>query len=263
MKEIFQLTNFEKKIKRAYEENFFNAVEAGFQSVWTRVAPFTMLSRERVYALYCSVKYAAKNKIPGDVVEIGAWKGGLLASALALITTNASLRDLKGMGEFGRETKTVYGFDTFDGHPRPRKGELDVWGKDQYLLYEELSVNQLGDGSRSRWGFADFSEVEEMLKREVWGMCDVQLVKGLCEETIPIAAPKSISVLRLDVDWYEPTIFSLRALYPRVSSGGILIVDDFGHHGGARAAVTEYFDEIGYSPMLSHTDYSCVSLIKI
>lgn len=53
--------------------------------------------------------------------------------------------------------------------------------------------------------------------------------------------PDSIAVLRLDTDWYESTKKELDALYPRLSSGGVIIVDDYGVWQGARAAVDEYF----------------------
>jgi O-methyltransferase len=38
-----------------------------------------------------------------------------------------------------------------------------------------------------------------------------------------------VAVLRLDTDWYASTLVELEALYPRVSSGGVLLVDDYGH----------------------------------
>jgi hypothetical protein len=54
--------------------------------------------------------------------------------------------------------------------------------------------------------------------------------------------PKQISVLRLDTDWYESTRKELEVLYPRLSIGGVLIIDDYGHWAGCKKATDEYFD---------------------
>jgi hypothetical protein len=53
--------------------------------------------------------------------------------------------------------------------------------------------------------------------------------------------PKKISLLRLDTDFYDSTLIELQVLWPRLVSGGILILDDYGHWDGARRAVDEYF----------------------
>jgi O-methyltransferase len=63
-------------------------------------------------------------------------------------------------------------------------------------------------------------------------------------------------VLRLDTDWYESTWHELSHLYPRLSPGGVLIVDDYGHWAGARAAVDRYFAESANPPLLNRIDYT-------
>ena len=73
----------------------------------------------------------------------------------------------------------------------------------------------------------------------------VHLVRGPVEETIPGAAPDALALLRLDTDWYASTRHELEHLYPRLATGGVLIVDDYGHWEGARRAVDEYFDDRG------------------
>jgi len=74
-----------------------------------------------------------------------------------------------------------------------------------------------------------------------YNMNRVHLHRGLVEETIPRFAPDRISILRLDTDWYESTKHDLVHLWPRLSPGGILIIDDYGHFAGARDAVDEFF----------------------
>ena len=70
----------------------------------------------------------------------------------------------------------------------------------------------------------------------------------------PAASPPSIALLRLDTDWYESTYHELVHLYPRLSVGGILIIDDYGYWQGARRAVDRYFAEQGTRVFLSRID---------
>jgi O-methyltransferase len=84
----------------------------------------------------------------------------------------------------------------------------------------------------------------------------VHLVEGRVEDTLPAAAPEEIALLRLDTDWYESTKHELVHLYPRLSPGGVLILDDYGHYEGARRAVDEYFESAGGRPLLTRVDYT-------
>ena len=62
---------------------------------------------------------------------------------------------------------------------------------------------------------------------------------------MPDHAPEQIAILRLDTDWYESTRHELSSLYPRLVSGGVLIVDDYGTFRGARLAVEEFLRDSG------------------
>jgi hypothetical protein len=87
-------------------------------------------------------------------------------------------------------------------------------------------------------------------------------VIGRVEETLPQAAPDEIAILRLDTDWYESTRHELEHLYPRLSVGGILIIDDYGHWQGARKAVDEYFAGRSPAVFLNRVDYTCRLVVK-
>lgn len=73
-------------------------------------------------------------------------------------------------------------------------------------------------------------------------------------------APQQISVLRLDTDWYESSLVELEILYPRLSVGGVLIIDDYGKWLGQKRAVDEYFE--GRPPYLFPVDKGCRMAIK-
>ena len=69
--------------------------------------------------------------------------------------------------------------------------------------------------------------------------------------------------MRLDTDWYESTKAELEILYPKLSNGGVLIIDDYGHWEGARKAVDEYFSSRKYKPLFNVIDRTGRSAIKI
>ena len=81
----------------------------------------------------------------------------------------------------------------------------------------------------------------------------LHFVEGKVEDTIPEQAPERIALLRLDTDWYESTRHELEHLYPRLSPGGVLIIDDYGHWEGARQAVDEYFKGEVYLHRIDYT----------
>lgn len=68
---------------------------------------------------------------------------------------------------------------------------------------------------------------------------------GAIEQTIPSEAPERVAILRLDLDSYESMSHALDHLYPRVSPGGVVLIDDYGWWEGARDAVDDYFKGTG------------------
>ena len=90
----------------------------------------------------------------------------------------------------------------------------------------------------------------------------VKFVKGRVEDTIPRNLPEKISVLRLDTDWYESTRHELEHLFPRLSAGGILMIDDYGAYAGARRAVDEIFAKHSVEAFLHRIDSSGRLLVK-
>ena len=76
----------------------------------------------------------------------------------------------------------------------------------------------------------------------------LKFVKGKVEETLtdPANVPQSISVLRLDTDFFSSTKTELSILFPRLVNGGILIVDDYCTWRGAKRAVDEFLVENGH-----------------
>jgi len=209
------------------------------------VRPFTMTSPEKIFALRQAVMHVIQHGVEGDMVECGVWKGGsMMAIARTLLESGATERNL-------------YLFDTFEGMPAPGDEDVSFDGKPAHQLLSESD-------KESNWVWA-YSAVEEV-KRNVlstrYPAERISFIKGKVEETIPSKAPAKIALLRLDTDWYESTYHELVHLFPRLSSGGILIIDDYGHWKGARKAVDEYFSQQKLDLLLHRIDYSGRMCVK-
>ncbi|HEX2221393.1 MAG TPA: TylF/MycF/NovP-related O-methyltransferase [Candidatus Limnocylindria bacterium] len=196
------------------------------------VQPYTMTSPERLFALIEAVRYVARNRIPGAVVECGVWKGG---SMMAVAET------LKRLGQLETD---LYLYDTFRGMTDPGAEDVAYTGE------------SAADQFRPSWLAASLAQVEAALATIGYPAARIHLVPGDVEETIPGSAPDVISLLRLDTDWYASTRHELVHLYPRLAPGGVLIVDDYGHWEGARRAVDEYVAENRIRLLLNRIDYT-------
>ena len=201
--------------------------------------PYTMTSMERLFALRRSVEYIAQYGIPGDIVECGVWKGGsMMAVARTLI-------------ELGVTDRMLYLFDTFEGMPSPTAVDKEFSGRAAF------DVLRRADKKTSKvWGCCPLDEVRRVMRSTGYADDKVVFVKGKVEETVPNCAPKEIAILRLDTDWYESTYHELKHLYPRLSVGGVLIIDDYGHWEGAKRAVDEYIAEENLRLLLHRIDYT-------
>ena len=205
---------------------------------------YSLTSLERLSALTVACNYVIARNVPGDFVECGVWKGGNLI-LMSMINSHTNSR------------RKIYGFDTFSGMTAPTDLDKDLWGESAKSL---LSRSEYRDGAASFHAFASKELVGKILDEN--GCSDVNLVEGDVAKTLLVKSnlPSSISILRLDTDWYESTKIELEVLYPLLVPGGILIIDDYGHFSGARKAVDEYFKDC--LPLMFHVDYSCRMIIK-
>jgi hypothetical protein len=89
------------------------------------------------------------------------------------------------------------------------------------------------------------------------------LVPGLFQKTLPNCGVQSIAVLHVDGDWYESVMTTLDNLYDRVSKGGIIQLDDYGHWAGARRAVDEFMKKRRITQPLRWIDFSGRQLTKL
>jgi O-methyltransferase len=213
-------------------------VEGEFLAAYERWGPLSTVPADAMYALWRAVEYVVTSNVTGDFVECGVFRGG--STGLAA----------QAMAHLGDTVRKLYLYDTFEGMPPPTGRDVDFDGRTP-----EQHLRTWGAAKMSDMANSPLEEVKANVARSGVPADRFVFVKGKVEETIPGAMPAgAISILRLDTDWYESTRHELVHLFPRLSSGGVLIVDDYGFWRGSRDACDEYFRETGTKILLSRVD---------
>ena len=101
-------------------------------------------------------------------------------------------------------------------------------------------------------------QVRENFRRLDIDLARVRFLEGWLRDTLPLAPIQRIAVLRLDGDLYESTMDTLTHLYPKVSAGGFVIVDDHGAFPPCAEAVTDYRRDHGIQGPLVTIDWTGV-----
>ena len=173
----------------------------------------TMVGLKRLDNLQFCVEEVLRRNVPGDLIECGAWRGG------SCILMRAVLK------AYGNTDRTVWVADSFEGLPK----------FDQETYAEDAKIWEGGEMAVS------IEEVKQNFER--YGLLDsqVRFLKGFFVDTLPDAPVQHLSVLRLDADLYESTTQALDYLYPKVSPGGYVIVDDY-NLPAAKQAIHDYRD---------------------
>jgi len=158
--------------------------------------------------------------IPGDIIECGVFKGvSLIRFAIyRYLFENEFLRKIVGFDVFGEFPGTKYKED---------------------LKYIKNFIARAGSQSIS---------IEQLYRVFIKkGIHNFELIKGDVTNTIPKYIKENphlkISLLNLDTDFYEPAETILKCLFPRISKGGILILDNYGIQPGETRAADDYFKD--------------------
>ncbi|MFY1698036.1 TylF/MycF family methyltransferase [Solwaraspora sp. WMMA2101] len=190
----------------------------------------TMIGLRRLDNLENCVTEVIENGIPGDLIETGVWRGGACIFMRAL---------LKAYGEHDR---TVWVADSFRGLPRPdphRSADVeDALWKEPFLA-------------------VPLDRVQANFRRYDLLDSQVRFLPGWFEDTLPNAAIDRIAVMRLDGDLYDSTMVALDSLYPKLSVGGYVIIDDYHAVRGCREAVDDFRRTHGIDGELQQVDWTC------
>ncbi|MBW1741914.1 MAG: class I SAM-dependent methyltransferase [Deltaproteobacteria bacterium] len=168
--------------------------------------------------------------LPGDIVELGVYRGASLMSW-------ANFLEIRNMGD---RQKQVIGFDNFKG----------------FTSFDEKDGKEDKRVGKTMSGY-DGGVFEEILKdaisiydrdRFVPYKPRIILVMGDIEETVPRFAAENpglrISLLHFDCDIYRPTKIALEVFWPLVVPGGVVLFDEYGLRPweGESKAVDEFFE---------------------
>jgi O-methyltransferase len=180
----------------------------------------TMIGTKRLQNLRDCVRTVVQDEIPGDLIETGVWRGG------ACIFMRGALK------AYGDNSRTVWLADSFQGLPRPNAEKYPEDAADTHWKRSDvlgISLDQV------KSNFARYHLLDDR----------VRFLKGWFSETLPTAPIQSLAILRLDGDMYESTMDALSSLYPRLSPGGFVIVDDYFYTKSCEAAISDYREANG------------------
>ena len=141
--------------------------------------------------------------IAGDFAEIGVFRG-------------AAFRKLAELA--ARQGKLAHAFDSFAGLDEPTAADGSAYPKGMFDIGGPAEFTRLMDKAG--------------MPRQHYRMWAGYV--PACFGAVP--ADLKFSFVILDLDHYQPTVDALQWVTPRISSGGILALDDFMPHGTALAS---------------------------
>lgn len=190
----------------------------------------TMVGRARIDNLQCCVEDVIRRKVPGHLIETGVWRGGASIFMRGILKAH------------GVTDRLVWVCDSFEGLPSPDPRYPADAGA-TWHSFPPLAVSL----EEVRANFARYGLLDD----------NVRFVKGWFEETLPDLHEHRWAVIRLDGDMYQSTMDALIHLYPRLSPGGYVVVDDYSVDA-CRTAVQDYRAEHGVREPIKRIDWTGV-----
>jgi O-methyltransferase len=173
----------------------------------------TMMGLGALENLHDAMRRVVCDRVPGDFVETGVWRGGGTIYMRAFLEA------------YGEPDRRVWVCDSFAGLPKPKpEYKADRGSRLWQSEYLAVSLDQV------KRNFEFYRLLDDR----------VCFLEGFFSDTMPTAPIEEVAVLRLDGDMYESTIVVLEHLYPKVSEGGIVIIDDYGMLPECDRAVEDY-----------------------
>ena len=197
----------------------------------------TMVGVRRLTSLRDCVTQVVADGVPGDLLEAGTWRGGAAIFMRAVLEAR------------GDTDRTVWVADSFQGVPAPDPATYPADRGDTHWTWAELAVPV----EEVKANFAKYGLLDER----------VRFLEGWFKDTLPTAPVERLAVLRVDGDLYESTLDALEPLYPKVSAGGFVIVDDYGCVPACKLAVDEFRERHDITAPLEKIDWTGVLWRKI
>jgi O-methyltransferase len=192
----------------------------------------TMIGVRRLDNIQACAGDVISRGVPGDFIETGVWRGGATIFMRGLLKA------------YGVTDRRVWVADSFQGLPKPSPNAPRSDHDERLWAFTQLAVSL----DQVKANFARYELLDDQ----------VAFLPGFFAETLPAAPVGQLALLRLDGDLYESTRDALVHLYPRVASGGYVIVDDYHNVPGCRQAVDEHRARAGSREPLQRVDENCV-----
>lgn len=191
---------------------------------------YTMIGTKRMDNIRDCMEDILQNNVPGDFIETGVWRGGACIYMRAILKAH----DVAN--------RNVWVADSFQGLPKPNEEAYPDDAGDDLFTVEQLRVTK--------------EDVEENFRRFDLLDNQVKFLKGWFKDTLPSAPIDKIALARLDGDMYESTMDGLKNLYPKLSIGGYIIIDDYGAIPACAKAVNDYREQNGITEEIKEIDWS-------
>jgi O-methyltransferase len=209
----------------------------------------TMIGLKRLNNIQALAEDVLSSGVEGDFIEAGVWRGG------ATIFMRGILK------AYGIQNRCVWVADSFRGFPKPEQTTERSYSSPGFKLIRERLANNdpsLGSSLKMLGQGTQLEEVKQNFAR--YGLLDeqVKFIQGFFSDTLPSAPVEKLAMLRADGDLYDSTFEILENLYPRVSSGGYVIIDDYNSFQECRRAVNDYLEMNGLQVDLVPIDSDAV-----
>ncbi len=148
---------------------------------------------EQAVNIYHLLTQVVLLKVPGDVVELGSFDG----------TTSVLMQ--KTLDQLD-SNKIIHVYDSFEGLPEKTDKDGDT-------------VFYAGSCSTQK------EALEQNFKKHKTKLPKIH--EGWFSDTLPKGLPSKISFAHLDGDFYSSILESLTYVYPKLSKGAVVIIDDY------------------------------------
>jgi O-methyltransferase len=191
----------------------------------------TMVGMTRLDNIQACAESVLTDGIPGDFIETGVWRGGATIFMRAILEA------------YGAMDRVVWVADSFRGLPPPDPRIYPADADDRLHTFSKLAISlETVRGNFERYGLLDER---------------VRFLEGWFNDTLPSAPIERLAVLRLDGDMYGSTWVALDSLYPKLSRGGYVIIDDYALPA-CRLAVEDFRHQHGIEDAVERIDWTGV-----
>lgn len=180
------------------------------------------VSREDISLVLQELEATLSHKVPGDIVELGCYIG----------TTSLFIQRLL-QRETDADQRVFHVYDSFAGLPEKTIADASITGTG--FRAGELTV-------RKKQFVREFQRANVRLPI---------IHKGWFGDLSAADMPETIAFAFLDGDFYESILSSLKLVWPRMTPGGMVLIDDYGREAlpGVERAVRDFFQHQTRPPL--------------